>query len=225
MTLAISDLAREGVFQASKWLKLQVLCDGLELTDLLHTLAGVHLYPLTGIVDGQSLSKERFIAEYASWIEGLKQGRVPEETALKRILACAWTFDPSALWLQEIKGKGYLVKIRKPLVQVQAHYFAYSPIDGVFRPMSMGPSSIFWGLQFSFPQIYQNGASMAFSETGRDPLFEAIRLWARHATRPTPFWVQEKKVNSPIRLGNHCFSWINRHPQLAGCQIEVKHAD
>lgn len=222
--LDISTPQREGTFQASKWLKFQVLCDAAELRDLWSRLTPFAIYPLTGIGAGEPLDPDFFAAEYSSWIEGLKQGVVPTDAQLRRILACALSDDRSALWLQEIPGKGFLVKIRKPLVQVQAHSFSYSALDGVFRPMSMGPHSIFWGLQFSFPQIYQEGASMEMRETEENRLFEEIRLWVRNATRPTPFLVEGKKINAPIRLGKNCFSWIGRHPQLIQQHIGVMEA-
>lgn len=229
MKLDISKPQQEGIFQGSKWLKLQVLCDAAELRDLWSKLAPFSIFPLTGIVSGDPMDPDLFTAEYASWIEGLKQGIVPSDSELRKILACAITDEPDALWLQEIEGRGFLVKIRKPVIQVQAHYFTYSPLDAVFRPMSMGERSIFWGLQFSFPQIYQDGKTLEFKEPEKNRLFETLRLWIRNSTRSTPFWVQDqggvgKKINAPIRLGKNCFSWIGSHPQLIQQHIGVVEA-
>src|SRR3989344_1414309 len=154
MTLPrVSSPEKEGVYQGSKWLKYQVLCDAEELRHLFEALKPFYLFHLTGMTDGAALSEKGFLQEYASWIEALQKGVAPKESALRRILAAALTRDLDALWLQEVAGRGYLTKIAKPLVQVQAHYFTYSTADEVFRPMSMGPGSIFWGLQFSYPQI------------------------------------------------------------------------
>lgn len=226
MKLSISTPQQEGIFQGSKWLKLQVFCDADELKDLWNSLASFSIFPLTGIVSGEAMDSNYFTDAYAGWIEGLKEGRVPSDAELRKVLACAITDEPDALWLQEIEGRGFLVKVRKPVIQVQAHYFTYSSLDGVFRPMSMGEKSIFWGLQFSFPQIYQEGKSLEFKEPERNRLFENLRLWVRNATRPTPFLVQDKtgeikKINAPIRLGKNCFSWIGRHPQLLQQHIGV----
>jgi hypothetical protein len=105
------------------------------------------------------------------------------------------------------------------VVQVQAHCFTYSSLDGVFRPMSMGVGSVFWGLQFSYPQIYQDAKTMELCEVEEGTLFRKIQLWSREATRATPFIVEEKRINSPIRIGKKCLSWIGRHPQL--CQQNI----
>ena len=147
-------------------------------------------------------------------MEGLKQGVVPTESDLRRLLACAFVDDLESLWLQEIPEKGYLVKIAKPTIQVQSHYFTYSREDSVFRPMSMGTESVFWGLQFSYPQIYQDPKTLELKTAPEDRLFEILRLWVRESTRATPFLVDGKRVNASIRTGKNCFSWIHLHPQL-----------
>lgn len=224
MTLRISTPEQEGVYQGSKWLKFQVLCDSDELQSLFENLRPFFIFPMTGIVDGNPISEKAFLKEWGSWISSLQQGRVPEAQELRTMLACAFVDHLSALWLQKIEGKGYLVKIGKPVIQVQAHWFTYSEIDGVFRPMSMGSESIFWGLQFSYPQIYQDPKTMEFLELEKGPLFEKLRLWVREATKATPFLVGGRRMNSSIRLGRRCFPWIASHPQLISHGIGVAHA-
>ena len=219
MTLRTSTLAQEGQYQGSKYLKVQVLCDGDELEQWID--GSFSIYPLTGFSDGNPISPEIFLQEYRCWIEELKQGRLPTDQALRRLLACAFAEDPKALWKQEVPGGRYLIKMGKPLIQVQAHFFTYSSIDAVFRPMTMGQSSIFWGLQFSFPQIYQDPKTMEFFEVDPSPLFQKMKQWVRDATRATPFVVDGKRTNVPIRLGKNCFSWIHNHPQLIQQQIGV----
>jgi hypothetical protein len=83
--------------------------------------------------------------------------------------------------------------------------------------MSMGVKAIFWGIQISYPQIYQDPKSMELlkvGESNNSELFALVRSWVRDATRPTPFVVSGMKTNVPIRLGKQCFSWIGAHPQL-----------
>jgi hypothetical protein len=224
MTLRTSTPALEGVYQGSKYLKHHVLCDSAELSELFSILGSFSIYPLTGLVDGLPIDSERFIQEYGRWIEELKKGRLPSDADLRRLLACVFTAEPDALWKQEVPRGRFLIKMGKPCVQVQAHFFTYSPIDAVFRPMTMGQASIFWGLQFSFPQIYQDPKTMEFFEIDESPnqeLFQKIKQWARDMTRATPFIVDEKRVNVPIRLGKNCFSWIHHHPQLIEQKIGV----
>jgi hypothetical protein len=225
MTLAVSTLQKEGVYQASKWLKFQVLCDLEELSSLFSLLSSFWIFPLTGIVSGAPVLHTRFLEEYGGWIEGLKKGLIPSDAELRRLLACAWVDGLENLWLQEIPGKGYLVKIAQPTVQVQAHYFTYSSADGVFRPMSMGPESIFWGLQFSYPQVYQDPKTLELKKAPENRIFEILRSWVRNATRATPFSIAGQRINSPIRIGKRCMSWIAQHPQLLDRNIGIWSAD
>ncbi len=224
MNLRISSSTVEGVYQGSKYLKYQVLCDPIELSQLFEILETFWIYPLTGIVDGTPIDPQGFIQEYAAWIEGLKQGLIPSDAALRKLLACALTAELEALWRQEVPNHRFLIKMSKPVIQIQAHFFTYSSIDGVFRPMTMGVGSIFWGLQFGFPQIYQDPKTMEFFEVDASPnreLFQKIRQWVRDATRATPFIVDGKRINAPIRLGKNCFSWIHTHPQMVQQKIGV----
>ncbi len=226
MSLRVSQLAAEGVYQGSKWLKYQVLCDAEEMRSLFERLNPFWIYPLTGLISLEQIpmKQEEFLSEYASWIEGLKAGIVPSDAQLRKVLACAFTAEPESLWLQEVPGSRYLVKISKPVIQLQAHSFSYSSADGQFRPLSMGTESIFWGVQFSFPQIYQDAKTMELLEIEASPnrdLFIKIREWVRDATRPTPFIADGKRTNSPIRIGKNCFSWIHAHPQLAQKGISI----
>jgi hypothetical protein len=224
MSLRISTNQAEGVYQGSKYLKHQVLCDAEELKKLFDSLGLFWIYPLTGLSDGEPISPDLFLKEYASWIEVLKGGKTPTDRDLRKMLAAALTATPDALWKQEVPGNRYIVKMGAPVIQMQAHFFTYSSVDEVFRPMTMSEKSIFWGIQFSLPQIYQDPKTMQLleiEESQNKLLFEKIKLWARETTRATPFVVQGKKTNVPIRLGKNCFSWIHSHPQLIEQGIEV----
>ena len=215
----ISTPSQEGFYQASKWLKFQVLIDQNELDDLFQRMGSFGIYPLTGLLDESQvlLPQEAFLSEYGSWIEGLQRGVIPSDAQLRKILACAWSADSNALWLQSVPKEKFLMKISQPVIQCQAHSFTYSEADGVFRPMSMGLKAIFWGIQISYPQIYQDPKTMELLKVGESVnshLFSTIRQWVRDATRPTPFVVSGLKTNVPIRIGKQCFAWIDAHPQL-----------
>ena len=103
----------------------------------------------------------------------------------------------------------------------------YSEHDGKFRPMVFGLDSVTWGLQFSYPQLFMDGrtkeafAVVESEEFPNTALFHQLQRWMRQNTLPTPFLVDGKRVNSPIRLGKACLPWINRHPQLAPKHLQV----
>jgi lipoprotein signal peptidase len=216
-SLPISTPEKEGVYKAAKWLKFQVLCDATELKKLIDRLPGLTAFPLGVFCDGQAIAWDTWLAEQQRAIDALKGGQVPEDKGG----AVCWTQDRAALWLHKIDNKGFLVKIRTPVVQVQPHSLTYSPVDGVFRPMSFGPESIVWGLQFSYPQLYQDPVTNEVIAAPKSAVFEEIRKWVRETTRATPFQVGEKRINVPIRVGKRVLPWIARHPQLVRQQITI----
>lgn len=143
----------------------------------------------------------------------LRQGSCPERGFFKNILPIALTHEENRIFLQELGDGRYLAKVQKPVLQVQVHYFRYSPVDGSFRSMALGEDSLFWGLQFSFPQIYQDPKTHLIQKENITP-FILVRKWAKDYSIATPFVVDNKRINVPFRLGKGCFSWIEKHPQL-----------
>ena len=127
-----------------------------------------------------------------------------------------------------VDGDRQIIKVKKPVIQMQAHRIGYSSLDGKFRPMVMGKESISWGIQFSYPQIYEDsGKVVKVNESDQFPntaRFKKMQRWMRRHTIPTPFLADGKRVNVPMRLGKQCLPWINTHPQLVEKNIGVSTA-
>jgi hypothetical protein len=219
------------MIEASKWLKTPVLADAEEIAGLFLRLGSFELYPLGSLLkpDALSLSQGQFLTALSGWIEGLKNGRQPTSAELKPILACALTQDAHAVSFKTFETKGTLVQIERPAILVQAHYFSYSSEENTFHSMVLGKESVFWGIQFSYPQIFLDQTDGAYREVddshANTALFKEIRRWSRDETRATPFILGNGgRINVPIRLGKRCFSWIHQHPQLQAKGLKVVHA-
>lgn len=215
----ISTFALEGEYLASKWLKIQALVDPNELSILMDMLKDFEIYPLSNacLIDEMPMSRKNYLENYKNWIEKIQNGACPTDLDFKPLNATAWTKTADAIWLQEIPKNRFLVKPCAPLIQVQVHHMSYSSVDGMFRSMILSNDRIFWGLQFSYPQIYQDPKTMEILEAKGSPnyeLFQIIRNWSRDYTVATPMIVNQERKNLPIRLGKKCFSWVNAHPQL-----------
>jgi len=215
--------------QASKWLSCPILIDQHEMQALMESLGDFWIFIVQGIIkkDDGPLSKEAFLQCYETYIEGLKRGELVETQQLKSCFASVWTRDLEALYAIPVKEDYQLIKIEKPVLQLQSHRFTYSSTDGKFRSMTFGPDAIHWGIQFSYPQLFQNKAYHVLSvkETPNFPntiLFKTLQRWVREYTSPTPFLIDGRQVNVPIRLGKNCFSWINQHPQLISNNLSVR---
>jgi hypothetical protein len=124
-------------------------------------------------------------------------------------------------------GEKQLIKPIKPIIQLQAHHFFYSSLDGKFHPMVLSQESISWGLQFSYPQLFQDPKTKTIAkvvdseEFPNTDLFSRLQKKMRECSLATPFIIDGMRVNSPIRIGKQARTWINQHPQLQHRGIKV----
>ncbi|MBJ7449908.1 MAG: hypothetical protein JHC93_06070 [Parachlamydiales bacterium] len=224
--LETSTLVKEGVLHSSKWIELPTLLDIEEMRDLLNQLGPYHLYRTDCLVENGAISTEDFLNSYANYIKCIKNKQPIEEAKFKQIFNLAITVDLQALYRIEIHDKE-IVKCRLPVIRMQPHRFNYSTSDQKFRSMVLGNHSISWGVQFSYPQIFQDPKTHSLQKVGlQDPFFNtayfrALQKWIRYHTLPTPFLVDGKRTNAPIRIGKNCFNWVNNHPQLELMGISV----
>lgn len=219
----ISTPALEGQFQAAKWIKIQALVDADELARLMTELGTFAIYPLSGTLPLEAfpMPKEAYLAQYREWIEGLKNGKLPANFG--PFNASMWARSPESLWLHEFPGHRFAARPREPFLQVQVHHMGFSFVDKVFRPMSLTQDSIFWGLQFSFPQVFEHPVKgiIEASDLPNADMFQIVRKWSRECTIATPMLVDNVRDNLPIRIGKNCFSWVNRHQALVSKGLSV----
>lgn len=214
-------------FSVSKWLKTQVLLDSKEMRACLEALSPVEFYNVSSIAarDQLDISHATFLKAYEKYVTALKQGMIPEID--RPIFSSVATVEPDAIYAAEIQPGRWMAKLGKPVVQLQHHRFFASKIDHKVHPMVMSPESIYWGLQFAFPQIFFDGSGGNYTKTSDETLFPNSGLfnkllkWLRTCSVPTTFIWDDHKVSTPLRLGKECFTWIENHPQLKEQGIKV----
>lgn len=213
--------------EASKWLQVQALLDLNEMTELFQALGDFKIYRIGAIIDSNEteFAREKFLETYSHYISELKKGKVPEESDYRSAFTSVITVSPDFVEAVPVEGSKQIIRVIKPVIHLLVHRLGYSVIEEKFRPMVKGKDSITWGVQFSYPQLFQEkeevfkvDESESFPNTH---LFHILQKWMRQKTIPTPFLVEGKKMNVPIRLGKNCLSWINRHPQLIEKKITV----
>lgn len=231
LPLRISTLATEGPLQASKWLKCQVLLDASEMESLFTALGSFDIY-LTSSVHrpGEGLvAKQEFLKQYELYVAALQEGRFPDDAACA-FFSSVFTASSEALYAVMVGEGQQLIRVIQPVIQLQSHRMDYSQADGKFRSMTFGSDSLLWGIQFSYPQLYQDNKTHEIHQMLNNEkfpnslLFQKLQLWVRYHTTPTPMIVEGKKMNLPVRLGKNCFPWINNHPQLVTRNMQVRKA-
>lgn len=215
--------------QASKWLDLPLLLDAKEMEALLADLGNFKIFRVGAVCgrDEGGISKQVFLDQYTAYIDCLKRGEIPEEKNFRPYFSSIFTLADDHLFQILVGSDRRIIRVEKPVLQLQVNQIAHSAADGKFRAMVFGKESILWGLQISFPQLYQDAVTKEVFSVVDSPkfpntaLYRKLQLWVRQHTIPTPFQVGERRINVPIRLGKECLAWINSHPQLISSNIQV----
>lgn len=206
---------------ASRYLRVQVLLDIEEMRLLIEALRPMYFYRTHGLMGAnqEGVVHEEFLDAYHYYVASLQAGKLPEEARYRDAFYLSWTKTPEALFKVACPKERQIVKTACPVIQLQKHTFAYSPLDKKFRPMVLGADSLLWGIQFSYPQLFQPAAGGEILDVN-DPTFpntlafRTLQRWIRHHTLATPFVVDKVRTQVPIRIGKKCRSWIACHPQL-----------
>lgn len=216
-----------GPMQVSKWLSCPMLIDEIEMSHLMQFIAPFEIFITSGILskDEGWISKDEFLNCYTEYVSSLRSGQVPNDNRIQKYFSAVFTRSNQALYSVVIDENRHMIKVDQPVVQLQMHRIALGA-DNKFRSMVLGQNSIFWGIQFAFPQLYQDANMQVITireheDFPNSALFVSIQKWMRVHTVPTPFLVDEMKVNVPFRLGKACFEWINNHPQLKATNVRV----
>lgn len=215
--------------QASKWLKIPALLDDQEMSDLLDELFLFYILVVSEKVKREAffIKKEQFLAHYREYVGELKQGIIPQENKYRALFSSIFTLSLDTVLGFEVNQEEILIRPISPVVQLQGHRIHYSLVDKKFYSMTYSPNSISWGIQFSYPQLFLDPVTSQVKELNKtleyenSAFFQKIQKWVRKHTIPTPFFVEDKQVNVPFRIGKRCLEWINEHPQLKSQNIKV----
>lgn len=206
-------LAEKISYDASKWQKFQVLLDAEEFEELLNRAGGL-LFDRT-----REISIDEAVSSYSAYIEALKQGSTPPPPSFSWI----WSLSDSALYILDT-GAGTQIRPLAPVVQITHHQMNYVPEAKEFRSNLFGPETIYWGLQFAFPQLFMKPDTkevvkvLDAAHFENVNLFKVIKQFIRESTIPTPF----EEFNSPQRIGKKALEWIGAHPHLQKKGLKVK---
>ncbi len=212
--------------QVSKSRKLPILIDADEMEALFSFLGTFEIFDVSRKVTEETaeISKADFLSAYATYVNGIKTGQLVDETPLRPYFSAIFTLTPDVLYAIPVGQDNYLIKAKRPVVQLQRHHFIYTD---TFHSGIIGAESITWGIQFSYPQLYLDPKTNAIGKVEKNPLFPNTELfqklakWVRDHTSATPFVAKGKVTNQPIRLGKRCFAWINNHPTLKARNLYV----
>jgi hypothetical protein len=208
--------------QVSKWLDVPALLDVEELQALYEALPPFKIFFNGAVVERQNtqILWKDFLRVYSEYVQALKEGNLPSESICRPFFSSVWTIDDSSIMLSDTPTNQVIPRPWKPVVQLQLHRFGISAVDSKVRSMVFGQDTIFWGIQWSFPQLYMDAETREIIKlilqdiNGNFAFFREFQRWMRYHTEPAVFQINGKSVATPIRIGKQCKSWIHKHPQL-----------
>lgn len=238
---------KEQPLEASKWIHVQALLEPREMANLFDLLnhpppsgqstdqylddqSQLFLFQCGSVSprDQINSSSADFLQRYTDYIDVLKSGEIPSLASLQPWFSMVLTASTDALFTIHVGQNQQIMRVARPVIQMQAGTIDYSPVDKKFRSMVFGQDNISWGIQFSYPHIFQDPVTREIHTVTEDPeypntkLFHSLQKWMRQHTIPTPFYAEGSLINVPMRLGKSCLPWINRHPQLLLKGISIK---
>jgi hypothetical protein len=226
----VSSMQNEGELHVSKWIKHAFLIDNAEMEDLFQSLRPFFLIPATGVVQKDSLfvDPQEFLKRYREYLEWTKQspGLPPQD--LRRFFSLMFTVSMDCLYAAEVGAGRYVIKSILPVIMIQLHHFFISTLDQKIHPMVMSRESLCWGIQFSYPQVFEHPQTHEFSKVTVSSLFpntapfKTLIQWLRHHTMPTPLHFSGQRLYAPFRIGKQSLHWIHEHAGLKDRGIQVK---
>lgn len=213
---------QEPPFQASKWLEIPALLDVEEMDSLFSLFTDCFCFPFGSVLpaSGECDVRTSFLSAYKAYINTIKSGDKPEPSEIERSFSLGITSDESSLYVMPVGENKALLKLISPVIQISAHFFDYSPVDGKIRSKIKGKETVSWGVLIAFPQLYMDPDTKEVVNTvaKRDlpnaKLFHQVQKWIRSHTLPTPFLTADQKIHAPIRIGKDCLKWVNSYAEL-----------
>lgn len=191
----------------SRWQRHAFLLHPDEMGALFEQLSPFSIYQVSSVVDvGQELiAPSFFLSQYASYFSTFLENEQLDLAPYRALFSSAWVREQSSVSLVEVKGERRLVRPLLPVIQLQAHQFYYDPGQGKFFSMPLGKGNRSWGIQASFPYIFQRGAEGKIEEVDKAhpeyALYTTLARFLRKETTPAPFMVGGEKKYAPFRVG------------------------
>jgi len=226
-----STLDKEGACLVSKWLEFPIVLSLEELKDLFAELGAFYVIHTDRIVSNEEgiLFPEEFLKIYEQYITTWKEGGNLNDSLYKKVFQGAISTTLDGMYAIKVDDSRRIVKTTEPTLLLQPYRIEYSSFDHKFRPMVMSKNSLSWGLQISYPQLYQDAKTGVLKKVDEtfvnSALFRKLQKWVRYHTQPTTFLIQEKEepkqITMPMRIGKEALLFVNNHSGLAEKQIEV----
>lgn len=205
----------------SKWQKLQVLLDPIEMENLLRHLSPLFMFNISEVIPFEkiSLPLDTFMNDYQKYIDMLR-GKIPKQ---KIVLTYALSQRIENFCAIAVSPNQFICRALQPDIHLQAYEFLLDS-EGKILPQVFSPETISWGIQFAYPAIFQDAYTMEVFPATRASflgwkVFSCLRNWLRRHSMPLRVQIKGNNIYLPIRLGKKAADWIDEHIDRAKIAI------
>lgn len=163
------------------------------------------------------ISKDGFISLYNDEIKNFFLGK-----SSPNFICLALLVEKEHFSFLEV-GTRIIVRPKVPVIQISFANFFLEKREGKIQEKAFGADNIFWGVKFSFFQLYmdeQQRVHHALTELPSGKIFRNILAWSRVHTKPVTFLYKDKKVLTPLRIGKRVAK-INENQYLLREGLQV----
>lgn len=216
---ALSTVEKEGIMRCSKWLKHAALLSTKEMEDFLSSLGSFFLIPAAGLVslENWQITKEDFFLQYQSYVEWLTLHSELPSPASRKFFTLMHSSSLDDFYAVPTSSERFVIKARRPVIQIQLYHCFISRFDGQIHPMALSQESFSWGIQISYPQIYEDPVTHQFSKVmlakdfNNTEVFKEMVQWFRKNTKPVSLEIKEQKIYAPFRIGKESENLVSSH--------------
>jgi hypothetical protein len=221
--IKVSTKEKEGAFHCSKWLRHVVLLEKSEMQSLLDAMGSFFLVPATGLVSVDSFLVEKgtFLSRYESYLQQIVESPEFPSSSVRNAFTLMLSSSLDSFYALEVPSNKFIIRARLPVIQLQMYHCFFSKLDQKIHSMAMNKESFSWGLQISYPQIYEDPNTHEFinvlkSQDLQDTkLYKEIVQWIRNHTKPVCLSFHGHTIWAPFRMGKGARDWTFAHKGLS----------
>jgi hypothetical protein len=204
--------------QASLWMSQRVLLTPEELIDLFGFLPSFELYSLShvGSKEGFHVSKERFLELYKAFFMSFFHKKDMSFYTFKKQLTVGMTCKEYTLYLTEPSSGPFLIHMQEPSVVIGPCVFHYDNAAKKILYADHMTNAMRMGLEFKFPQFYQDPQTLQPVKHFTDPsnpntrLFKGLQKWCRENAKVVFLEKDAEERFSPgCKVGNQCLDQLS----------------
>lgn len=228
--IRVSSVEREGLIHTSKPIKHAFLLSLEEMTALFQEIGPCFLIPASGLVSllDWNISIEEFLSRYKLYVEWMESSATLPPIEVRRFFSLMLSSSLDSVYAVQVGQQKWTIKPCLPVIQIQMYHCFFSSFDHQIRSMVTNPDSFAWGIQISYPQIYEDPKTHYFSKVlleerfSNSKIFKKIISWLRIHTGPVPLQEGEGRAYAPFRIGKQSLVKKDSHRGFQNLLISRK---